>query len=153
MDAIQTFQLTKKYKDTLAVDALTLSIPHGELFALLGVNGAGKTTTIRMLCGLVRPTSGRRPSERTQHFNRPGRSQTGNRRLSAGNSRRAQSYRSGKPVAAVRRLWTFIGTEKRTHSNPYATVSSGIHLKKKSRKTLRRMDAAVEYRHSPYRFP
>lgn len=58
MDAIQTFQLTKKYKDTLAVDALTLSVPHGELFALLGVNGAGKTTTIRMLCGLVRPTSG-----------------------------------------------------------------------------------------------
>ena len=47
-----------KYKDTLAVDALTLSVPHGELFALLGVNGAGKTTTIRMLCGLVRPTSG-----------------------------------------------------------------------------------------------
>ena len=58
MDAIQTFQLTTKYKDTLAVDALTLSVPHGELFALLGVNGAGKTTTIRMLCGLVRPTSG-----------------------------------------------------------------------------------------------
>ena len=51
-------RLIKKYKDTLAVDALTLSIPHGELFALLGVNGAGKTTTIRMLCGLVRPTSG-----------------------------------------------------------------------------------------------
>ena len=49
MNAIEIKGLTKKYKDTLAVDALDLSIPQGELFSLLGVNGAGKTTTIKML--------------------------------------------------------------------------------------------------------
>ena len=50
--------LTKKYKDVTAVDGLSLTIPEGELFALLGVNGAGKTTTIRMLSCLTRPTAG-----------------------------------------------------------------------------------------------
>ena len=50
--------LTKKYKDVTAVDGLDLTIPQGELFALLGVNGAGKTTTIRMLSCLTRPTAG-----------------------------------------------------------------------------------------------
>ena len=50
--------LTKKYKDVTAVDSLDLTIPQGELFALLGVNGAGKTTTIRMLSCLTRPTAG-----------------------------------------------------------------------------------------------
>ena len=58
MDAIITNGLTKKYKDTLAVDNLTLSIKKGELFSLLGVNGAGKTTTIKMLSCLTQPTSG-----------------------------------------------------------------------------------------------
>ena len=58
MDAICTKNLTKKYKDKLAVDNLNLEIKKGELFALLGVNGAGKTTTIKMLSGLILPTSG-----------------------------------------------------------------------------------------------
>ena len=58
MNTIQTVELTKKYKDVTAVDALDLQIKRGELFALLGVNGAGKTTTIKMLCGLVQPTCG-----------------------------------------------------------------------------------------------
>ncbi len=58
MEAIKIEGLTKKYKDTLAVDGLTLSIEQGELFALLGVNGAGKTTTIKMLCCLTQPTEG-----------------------------------------------------------------------------------------------
>ncbi len=58
MDAIRIIQLTKKYKDTTAVDSLSLSIQQGEIFALLGVNGAGKTTTIKMLSGLTKPTSG-----------------------------------------------------------------------------------------------
>ncbi len=56
--AIKTINLTKKYKNTLAVDGLSLEIEQGEAFALLGVNGAGKTTTIKMLCGLTQPTSG-----------------------------------------------------------------------------------------------
>ncbi len=58
MDAIRIENLTKKYKDVVAVDNLSLSICKGELFSLLGVNGAGKTTTIKMLSCLTRPTSG-----------------------------------------------------------------------------------------------
>ena len=58
MNAIETQALTKRFGDTTAVDALSLTVRQGELFALLGVNGAGKTTTIRMLCGLLAPTSG-----------------------------------------------------------------------------------------------
>ena len=58
MHAIQIKQLTKQYKDTLAVDHLQLDIAQGELFALLGVNGAGKTTTIKMLSCLISPTTG-----------------------------------------------------------------------------------------------
>lgn len=58
MPAIKTIDLTKKYKDVVAVDQLNLQIEEGELFALLGVNGAGKTTTIKMLSCLTKPTSG-----------------------------------------------------------------------------------------------
>ena len=58
MDAIRIENLTKKYKDVVAVDNLCLSVCKGELFALLGVNGAGKTTTIKMLSCLTQPTSG-----------------------------------------------------------------------------------------------
>ncbi len=58
MDAIIIDGLTKKYKDVVAVDNLSLSIRKGELFSLLGVNGAGKTTTIKMLSCLTQPTSG-----------------------------------------------------------------------------------------------
>ncbi len=58
MYSIETKNLTKKYKDKLAVDNLNLQIKEGELFSLLGVNGAGKTTTIKMLSGLILPTSG-----------------------------------------------------------------------------------------------
>lgn len=58
MDAIKTENLTKKYRDTLAVDNLSLTVKEGELFSLLGVNGAGKTTTIKMLSCLTSPTSG-----------------------------------------------------------------------------------------------
>ncbi len=58
MTAISTKNLTKKFKDKPAVNALNLSIEQGELFALLGVNGAGKTTTIKMLSCLSAPTSG-----------------------------------------------------------------------------------------------
>ena len=58
MDAIKTENLTKKFKDVVAVDGLNLSIQKGELFSLLGVNGAGKTTTIKMLSCLTQPTAG-----------------------------------------------------------------------------------------------
>ena len=58
MYAIQTKQLTKRFKEKTAVDCIELSIKEGELFALLGTNGAGKTTTIKMLSTLVLPTEG-----------------------------------------------------------------------------------------------
>ena len=58
MEGIEIRGLTKRYKDTTAVDHLTLSIAPGELFALLGVNGAGKTTTIKMLSCIVEPSEG-----------------------------------------------------------------------------------------------
>ena len=58
MDAIKIVNLTKKYKDTVAVDNLSLTVNEGELFSLLGVNGAGKTTTIKMLSCLTKPTDG-----------------------------------------------------------------------------------------------
>ncbi len=58
MYAIEASRLTKKYKDTIAVDNLDLTVNNGELMSLLGINGAGKTTTIRMLSCLTRPTCG-----------------------------------------------------------------------------------------------
>ena len=58
MNSIETKKLTKRFKDKVAVNGIDLSIKEGELFALLGVNGAGKTTTIKMLSGLILPTSG-----------------------------------------------------------------------------------------------
>jgi len=50
--------LTKRFGGFTAVDQVNFSIPRGEIFGLLGPNGAGKTTTIRMLCGILKPTSG-----------------------------------------------------------------------------------------------
>jgi len=56
---ILTEHLTKRYGALIAVNDLTLSIPQGQFFAFLGPNGAGKTTTIKLLAGLLKPTSGR----------------------------------------------------------------------------------------------
>jgi ABC-2 type transport system ATP-binding protein len=55
---IELSNVTKRYGSKLAVQDLNLSVPDGELFAFLGPNGAGKTTTIKMLCGLLFPTTG-----------------------------------------------------------------------------------------------
>lgn len=55
---IELAHLTKRYGRTLAVDDLSLTVAPGEVFGFLGPNGAGKTTTIRMMMGLLRPTSG-----------------------------------------------------------------------------------------------
>ncbi|MBI4672966.1 MAG: ABC transporter ATP-binding protein [Chloroflexi bacterium] len=56
--AIETNHLGKRYGDVNAVDDLSLRVARGEIYAFLGLNGAGKTTTIRMLLGMVKPTSG-----------------------------------------------------------------------------------------------
>lgn len=55
---IQTDHLSRHFKDTVAVDQLTLEIKRGEIFGLLGHNGAGKTTTVRLLNGILNPTAG-----------------------------------------------------------------------------------------------
>jgi ABC-2 type transport system ATP-binding protein len=56
--AIEIHKVSKNYPGKRAVDRLSLRIPRGAIFTLLGDNGAGKSTTIRMLCGLLRPTGG-----------------------------------------------------------------------------------------------
>lgn len=58
MYSVETINLTKKFKNKVAVNNVNLKIKDGELFALLGTNGAGKTTTIKMLSTLTIPTSG-----------------------------------------------------------------------------------------------
>jgi len=58
MNMLEVRNLTKKFGEITAVDALTFSVAEGEVFGLLGPNGAGKTTTIRMLCCLISKTSG-----------------------------------------------------------------------------------------------
>ncbi len=57
-NVIEIKNLTKKFKNFIAVDDISLHIKKGEVFGLLGPNGAGKTTLIRTLIGLIRPTSG-----------------------------------------------------------------------------------------------
>jgi len=56
--SVKVQHLTKKFGNFTAVDNISLEVKGGEIFGFLGANGAGKTTTIRMLCGLLRPTSG-----------------------------------------------------------------------------------------------
>jgi ABC-2 type transport system ATP-binding protein len=57
--AVEIDDMVKKFGDFVAVDHVSLKISKGEIFGFLGPNGAGKSTTIRMLCGLLTPTSGR----------------------------------------------------------------------------------------------
>ncbi len=57
--AIQLDGLTRRFGAFVAVDDVSMDVQAGEVFGFLGSNGAGKSTTIRMLCGLLRPTSGR----------------------------------------------------------------------------------------------
>ena len=56
--AVEIKNLVKRFGDFVAVDNVSLNVQRGEIFGFLGSNGAGKTTTIRMLCGLLTPTSG-----------------------------------------------------------------------------------------------
>ena len=58
MTAIEVKQLTRRFGDFVAVSDVSFDVKAGEIFGFLGSNGAGKSTTIRMLCGLLRPTSG-----------------------------------------------------------------------------------------------
>ena len=57
-NAIEARELTRRFGGFVAVDRVTFEVREGEIFGFLGSNGAGKSTTIRMLCGLLKPTSG-----------------------------------------------------------------------------------------------
>jgi len=57
-DAIEVNRLTRRFGDFVAVNNISFSVRRGEIFGFLGPNGAGKSTTIRMLCGILLPTSG-----------------------------------------------------------------------------------------------
>jgi len=56
--SVKAERLQKKFGDFIAVDSISFEVEKGEVYGFLGANGAGKTTTIRMLCGLLEPTSG-----------------------------------------------------------------------------------------------
>src|SRR5437773_1272049 len=55
---VEVYDLVKRFGDHVAVDHIDFTVGEGEIFGLLGPNGAGKTTTVRMLAGLITPTSG-----------------------------------------------------------------------------------------------
>ncbi|MGD0745272.1 MAG: ATP-binding cassette domain-containing protein, partial [Verrucomicrobiota bacterium] len=55
---IELVHLVKKFGDLVAVNDVTLTVPRGEFFAVLGPNAAGKTTMLKILAGLMKPTSG-----------------------------------------------------------------------------------------------
>jgi len=57
-DSIVVTELEKKFGDFVAVNKISFSVKEGEIFGFLGANGSGKSTTIRMLCGIITPTSG-----------------------------------------------------------------------------------------------
>src|SRR5260370_36730719 len=57
-NAVETHDLVKRFDRFVAVDHVNLEVRRGEIFGFLGPNGAGKSTTIRILCGLLQPTSG-----------------------------------------------------------------------------------------------
>jgi ABC-2 type transport system ATP-binding protein len=58
-NSVEVANLVKRFGDFVAVDRINLEVRKGEVFGFIGPNGAGKSTTIRMLCGLLKPTSGR----------------------------------------------------------------------------------------------
>jgi len=132
---IATLDLVKQYGDIRAVDGINLNVPVGSVYGFLGPNGAGKTTTIRMLLGLVRPTSGK-----MRMFGRvtePGELQPLRRigalveapsyypHLSGQENLEVLRLLRGESKAAVRRTLEFVGLEKDAH-RPVRHYSLGM---------------------------
>ena len=59
MNIVEVEELSKSFKQLVAVDKVSFQVEEGEIFGFLGPNGAGKTTTINMLCTLLKPSAGR----------------------------------------------------------------------------------------------
>jgi ABC-2 type transport system ATP-binding protein len=81
--AVLTVDLSKRFGTVTAVDRLNLSIPKGSLFGFIGPNGAGKTTTLRMLAGLLAPSSGQIRLLGAEVDSKTGRGRTSGDRLHA----------------------------------------------------------------------
>jgi len=141
--AIVTRSLSKCYRDVLAVDALDLDVRRGEIYGFLGRNGAGKTTTIRMLLGLIRPSTGeaevlgRRivPGE-TAVFGRVGylvETATAYPNLTVRENLEIQRRLTGSPAASVAEAIALL------HLEPYADRCAGqLSLGNKQRLALAR---------------
>src|SRR5258706_1271044 len=133
-NVIETTDLTKQYKEVVAVDHLTLRVPRGGVFGFLGPNGSGKTTTMGMLLGLVHPTSGE-----ARIFGDPARHPATLRRVGAmvetptfypylsgrANLRYVQAIGRRGRLADVDRLLDLVDLGKRADSK-YATYSLGM---------------------------
>ena len=74
--AVEINDLVKTFGSFTAVDHISLTVNRGEIFGFLGPNGAGKSTTIRMLCGILTPTSGQGEGRRIRHLHPGGENQT-----------------------------------------------------------------------------
>ncbi len=132
---IRTEALTRDFKSTRAVDHLTIDVPRGILFGFLGPNGSGKTTTIRILLGLLEPTSGRAEvlgfdtKSQADKYSAPGRSfapaeaqRIGNERLSA-RGITAEFYGRVARIPAAKR------GRKRDQGASRSVLNSGIGAK------------------------
>ncbi|KAB1946730.1 ABC transporter ATP-binding protein [Micromonospora sp. ALFpr18c] len=132
--AIEVHEVTKRYPGGVtAVDGLTLRVPEGTVFGFLGPNGAGKTTTMRMLVGLVRPTSGRirvlgQPPGTPNELGRVGaliESPAFYPHLSGVDNLRLAARYSGVPDSAADRVLAEVGLSGRARS-AFRTYSLGM---------------------------
>jgi ABC-type multidrug transport system ATPase subunit len=150
---IETFELTRTFGDVAAVRGLTISVPAGQVFGLLGPNGSGKTTTIRMLTTLLPPTSGTAVVAGADVRSRPADvrarigvalQQTGlDPVMTAAQLLRLQASLHGERAGAARRRASELTEALRLteHANrPVAQLSGGLR---------RRVDLAVALVHRP----
>lgn len=137
---ITTNELTKKFDQHLAVDRLSIEIEEGEVFGFLGPNGAGKTTTVRMLTGLIKPTSGQASvlGYRLGHDDREIRRNVGILTETPGLYDRLSAYRN---LSIYARLYEVVEHEKQVEKylhwlglwerkdDPVGTYSKGMRQK------------------------
>jgi ABC-2 type transport system ATP-binding protein len=128
MAAIELRGLTKRFGEVTAVDNLTLDLHRGTITGFLGPNGAGKTTTLRMLLGLVTPTSGTATFDGTPYLDldQPGRR--------VGAVLEASSFHPGRrAVDHLRILASAIGVSPRRADEALEAVGMGAHARRRVR--------------------